>query len=309
MACEVNERELESSGWLQKEGGEGDVHYDESNFAAAFQFVRRDRREGDLLAILLSDGDVSSAFQAEYQIKAEKDRALVIELLLAMRFLPKHRGTCTALHYIAAGGCNGSDWGENPRPMTEPVMRRLIHLLCRCGVDIEARDELHGATALGFAAFFGCELGCRVLMEAGADPNAPDIYGSTPTQNAFSRHGFDLMTMVAEDHIGTLPVPSAPTELTRIHGRWAEADARCEAVKKALAVQEWCAVATSGRVALPGPALDRIAFHLMAFDLWPPTSRPLTPVALVARSCRHSTLTLPSNFCPTSVTPPNRVHK
>ena len=179
--------------------------------------------------------------------------------------------------------------------MAENLIRRLAHLLCRCGADLDARDELHGATPLGWAAWFGCTVGCRILMEAGADPLAGDMYGTTPAQNAL-RHGLDLHTMVGEHHIrAATRVPSAVAELATLHGRWAEAEARCEAVKKALAAQEWCAAATRGAMELPGPALDCIAFHAMEFDWWQPTSKPVTPVGLIGRrnQCAELICTVP----------------
>ena len=82
------------AGWLLKElrelsassaeGTMADKMYDEANYAAALQFIRSLQFINfDLLRLLLNDLE-------------ERNRALAIELLVAMEYLPKHRGRCTA---------------------------------------------------------------------------------------------------------------------------------------------------------------------------------------------------------------------
>jgi len=71
----------------------------------------------------------------------------------------------TALHLLASGGCNGSDWNEDPQPLPYGYMRRLVHLLASVGADLEAKDRLHQATPLSWAAWFGCFDGVRCMLE------------------------------------------------------------------------------------------------------------------------------------------------
>ena len=63
--------------------------------------------------------------------------------------------------------------------------------------------------------------------------------------------------------------------LRRLHGGWAESQARVAAALGARRAAAACEVATGGAAMLPGPALQAVADELMAhhFQLWRPASR------------------------------------
>ncbi|MDX9971469.1 MAG: ankyrin repeat domain-containing protein [FCB group bacterium] len=62
--------------------------------------------------------------------------------------------------------------------------RNLVAWLIEHGADIKAVDGRHGATPLGWAAYYGKPEPIETLLEAGADPKHRNTYGLTPYQVA-----------------------------------------------------------------------------------------------------------------------------
>ncbi|CAJ1377429.1 unnamed protein product [Effrenium voratum] len=84
-------------------------------------------------------------------------------------------GGVRPLHLVAAGGGTLRD----PDRLTTARAQTLLPLLLGAGAELEARDELHGATALGWAAGNVCLAGLSCLVGLGADVEAEDHYGMT----------------------------------------------------------------------------------------------------------------------------------
>jgi ankyrin repeat protein len=62
--------------------------------------------------------------------------------------------------------------------------RDIAGWLLAHGADVKAVDTRHGATPLGWAAYFGKVETVEALLEAGADPKHRNSYGLTPYQVA-----------------------------------------------------------------------------------------------------------------------------
>ncbi|HLL88232.1 MAG TPA: ankyrin repeat domain-containing protein [Tepidisphaeraceae bacterium] len=60
----------------------------------------------------------------------------------------------------------------------------VIRVLLQNGADLEAEDRVWGASALGWAAYWGRAPTVQALLEAKADPNHPNRNGRTPLYNA-----------------------------------------------------------------------------------------------------------------------------
>lgn len=69
--------------------------------------------------------------------------------------------------------------------------REIVRLLLANGADIEikAKDEFEG-TPLMWAAFWGLYEMAKLLLEEGADVNAPDVNGATPLVGASVQNPF-----------------------------------------------------------------------------------------------------------------------
>jgi ankyrin repeat protein len=62
--------------------------------------------------------------------------------------------------------------------------RELVEWLIAHGADLKAIDDRHGATPLGWAAYYGKPAPIEALLGAGADPKHRNSYGLTPYQVA-----------------------------------------------------------------------------------------------------------------------------
>ena len=248
--------------------------------------------------------------------------ACIVELLICMGYVPDSDVThgddgsgaagvhAGLLHLLASGGCDPDVWNDVPHPLSAPLQKRLLAVCVLAGANVELLDVTHGATALGWACWFGCLDGARALLSLGANKAALDDYGSTPHENMLARHG------VALDELHTEPGAASPgadpeddsddeatvggaywrpptaagrarqqahldairehlQKLRALHAGWAEAKARAASAWRACIVSRACAQLTESHSSLPGPALQAVADALMTFDCWsPPMTRP-----------------------------------
>lgn len=276
---------------------------------------------------LLGHSAACVGYQTAHGLLTDADRALAFELLLASSADPTmpcvmeprkedgkidvrghhglgyHQQCVTALHLVVSGGCDPPRFPDEPRPdapkpFERALLRRLVHVILSCGGSVEARDDQHGATPLAWAAFFGCKEGMQVMVDAGADCDALDAYGSTARSEAW-RRGVDLELLGRVNGpsgrpypfaVYPVPVPESDVPESRwpwyrpayasdglwrlrwLHARWAEWPAREAAALGA----GWAAAACEANTGsmLPGPARVLVAEHLMEFDVWPAITSP-----------------------------------
>jgi ankyrin repeat protein len=89
---------------------------------------------------------------------------------------------------LAASGVGSRDSDTRGRFRTEAEALEAVRVLLAAGADARATTRT-GTTALHGAAFWGWNQVVRLLVESGADPNAKDARGRTPTDAAMGRAG------------------------------------------------------------------------------------------------------------------------
>lgn len=233
---------------------------------------------GKPLCSLFKHDSESKRLQASCSLDAVS-RALAVELLLAAGFvnaIGEHGETL--LHLIASGGCDPQCWEDTPDPFDLDSVHRLIHLSVCCGVKIEARDEMHSATALSWAAWFRCYVGLRAMLVAGADRDAIDIWGSTSAELALGRSHVRLEDLELDPQFTPPAIPvgaeeDVMCELRLLHGPWAESRARYAAAMDSLCMAKLAEIKFG--LALPGSARLLIARFAMQFECWTPVTLPI----------------------------------
>lgn len=147
----------------------------------------------------------------------------------------------TALWYAAANGridalevllAAGADLNAADRNGETPLFAALLaahgtaaNTLLATGADVSIAEQRHGLTPLHVAAAYGDQDMIRLLLSAGADPNAADHTGATAAATAAAegnQEAADLLLYLAQPseapietgaETGLTPVPDQPAEL------------------------------------------------------------------------------------------------
>ncbi len=179
----------------------------------------------------------------------------------------------TPLHWLAQ------------RAAQADVLQPLAALLLRAGCNLEAREQLYGASALAWSGWHGSTGAADALVRLGAELDSFDLYGGTPLRWALQNGHAETVTVLRAAAAAESPPP-----------RWSPAThADVAAFRRALQVKHAPRLESAARVRaawavrlvahafdetlgvpLPGPVAARLAEVLMThmFTLWPPATRP-----------------------------------
>lgn len=185
----------------------------------------------------------------------------------------------TLLHMIASAGGDGVNEHNVPFEYSKGRAEILVSLLLSANADLEARDNLHGATPLGWSAWYGCPSGAFALLSAKANPHVVDRWGGSPLVWAQRNGHLYVATLMQElpaaspstcGSAAPFPVDSLRSRL----GAWAEEPARIEAALLTITLARWM---TRRGVNLPVTAASLIACFCMPWTLWTPVTEPQLP--------------------------------